>query len=78
MQQVIVSYELDISYLLWWGYGVAAFVSIFCLIALLQGSFFPTAFFGIFFSIGLPINYLFYFYRTKSLFKDAVLGVGRR
>jgi hypothetical protein len=43
------------------------------LIALLQGNFVLLALIGAFFGAAIPMNYAFYFWRSKSLFKNAAL-----
>ena len=68
-----IEYELDLLNLLLWTSAVAAFLCIFGLIALLQGNFVPLALIGVFFGAALPLNYAFYFWRSKSLFANAAL-----
>lgn len=77
-QQVVVTYELDIIYLIWSALAPAAFVSIFFVIALLLGNRGPATLFGAFFCIVLPASYVFYFYQVRSLLKEAVRGEGHR
>ena len=68
-----VEYELDLLYLLVWTSAVALFPCVFGLIVLLQGNVVPLAQFAVFFGASIPLNYTFYFWRSKSLFRNAVL-----
>ncbi len=68
-----VEYELYLLYLLIWTSTMALVLYVFGLIALLQGNVVPLALFGVFFGAVIPLTYVVYSWRSKSLFMNATL-----
>jgi hypothetical protein len=70
----VIRYELDMLFLLVWTLVAATFGCVIGLISLSGGTHAALAFYAAFFVIIVPINYAFYSWKAKSLFKSAASG----